>query len=122
MAAADWARMVLAYEPVWAIGTGRNATPDDAAQVHELIRFDGRAPGRAGPGADPVRRQRERRATSLALLARPELDGVLVGGASLDADGWAELVGLGGRSGSACALALPSGSTFSSSPFPFTGA
>ena len=36
----DWARVVLAYEPVWAIGTGKNATPDDAAQVHELIRFE----------------------------------------------------------------------------------
>ena len=37
---ADWERVVLAYEPVWAIGTGKNATPDDAAQVHELIRFE----------------------------------------------------------------------------------
>ena len=43
------AGVVLAYEPVWAIGTGRNATPDDAAQVHELIRFTVGAPGRAGP-------------------------------------------------------------------------
>src|ERR671920_1907513 len=36
----DWARVVLAYEPVWAIGTGKNATPDDAAQIHELIRME----------------------------------------------------------------------------------
>src|SRR5690242_10706819 len=33
----EWGRLVVAYEPVWAIGTGKNATPDDAAQVHELI-------------------------------------------------------------------------------------
>jgi triosephosphate isomerase len=92
--AGDWARVVLAYEPVWAIGTGKNATPDDAAQVHELIRFTvgrrsvpGRVPILYGGSVNP--------GNVLALLARPELDGVLVGGASLDADGWAELVGLG---------------------------
>jgi triosephosphate isomerase len=91
---ADWARLVLAYEPVWAIGTGRNATPDDAAQVHELIRF---TVGRRGvPGRVPILYGGSVNAGNvLALLARPELDGVLVGGASLDADGWAELVGLG---------------------------
>ena len=94
VAADDWARLVVAYEPVWAIGTGRTATPDDAAQVHELIRFTiGRrgVPGRVrilyGGSVNP--------GNVLALLARPELDGVLVGGASLDADGWAELVGAG---------------------------
>nr|MBA3554690.1 triosephosphate isomerase [Gemmatimonadales bacterium] len=38
--AGEWTRVVVAYEPVWAIGTGRNATPDDAAQVHELIRLE----------------------------------------------------------------------------------
>jgi triosephosphate isomerase (TIM) len=92
--AEEWARVVIAYEPVWAIGTGRNATPDDAAQVHELIRFTvGRrgVPGRVsilyGGSVNP--------GNVIGLLARPELDGVLVGGASLDADGWAELVGLG---------------------------
>jgi triosephosphate isomerase (TIM) len=91
---ADWERLVLAYEPVWAIGTGRNATPDDAAQVHELIRF---TVGRRGvPGRVPILYGGSVNAGNvLALLARPELDGVLVGGASLDPDGWAELVGLG---------------------------
>ena len=34
----DWSRIVIAYEPVWAIGTGKNATPDMAQEVHELIR------------------------------------------------------------------------------------
>ena len=92
--AADWARVVLAYEPVWAIGTGKNATPDDAAQVHELIRFE---LGRRGvPGRVPILYGGSvNQGNVLALLARPEVDGVLVGGASLDADGWAELVGLG---------------------------
>jgi triosephosphate isomerase (TIM) len=92
--AAEWAGLVLAYEPVWAIGTGRTATPDDAAQVHELIRF---TVGRRGvPGRVPILYGGSVNVGNvLALLARPELDGVLVGGASLDADGWAELVGLG---------------------------
>ena len=95
VAAEGWAKIVLAYEPVWAIGTGKNATPDDAGQVHELIRFETsrrgvsvRVPIRYGGSVN--------QANVLALLERPELDGVLVGGASLDADAWAELVGLGG--------------------------
>ena len=91
---AEWGGVVLAYEPVWAIGTGKNATPDDAAQVHELIRFGltqrgvtVRVPILYGGSVNP--------GNVLALLARQEVDGVLVGGASLDPDGWAELVGLG---------------------------
>lgn len=92
--ATEWSKVVVAYEPVWAIGTGRNATPDDAAQVHELIRFElsrrgveGRTPILYGGSVN--------QGNALALLARKELDGVLVGGASLEAEGWAELVGLG---------------------------
>jgi triosephosphate isomerase len=91
---ADWERVVLAYEPVWAIGTGKNATPDDAAQVHGLIRFElgrrgvaGRVPILYGGSVN--------QGNVLALLARVEVDGVLVGGASLEPDGWAELVGIG---------------------------
>ena len=98
VSADDWPRLVIAYEPVWAIGTGRTATPDDAAQVHELIRFTiGRrgVPARVrilyGGSVNP--------GNVLALLARPELDGVLVGGASVDPDGWAALVGLAGNAG-----------------------
>jgi triosephosphate isomerase len=90
----EWGPLVVAYEPVWAIGTGKNATPDDAAQVHELIRFT--VMRRNVPGRLPILYGGSVNAGNvLALLARPELDGVLVGGASLDADGWAELVGLG---------------------------
>ena len=90
----DWDRVALAYEPVWAIGTGRNATPDDAAQVHELIRFE---LGRRGvPGRVAILYGGSVNGGNvLSLLARPELDGVLVGGASLDPDAWAELVGVG---------------------------
>ena len=91
--AADWERVVLAYEPVWAIGTGRNATPDDAAQVHELIRFE--LSRRGMPGRVSILYGGSvNQGNVLSLLSRPEIDGVLVGGASLEPDGWAELVGL----------------------------
>jgi len=88
------ARLLLAYEPVWAIGTGRTAQPEDAAEVHRVLRarLEERLPGARPPilyGGSVTA------ANVLSLVARPEIDGVLVGGASLDPDGWAELVGLG---------------------------
>ena len=86
-------RVVVAYEPVWAIGTGRNATPQDASAVHREIRawLTGRgadAPRVLYGGSVNVK-------NAAALLAERELDGVLVGGASLDPDGWAQLVQTG---------------------------
>jgi len=93
---ADWAEVVLAYEPVWAIGTGKNATPDDAAQIHELIRME---LGRADvPARVPILYGGSVNADNVAqLLTRPQLDGVLVGGASLDPEKWATVVERGSR-------------------------
>ncbi len=95
VATADRARMLIAYEPVWAIGTGRNATPADAAAVHRFIRrylseqgWSPRVPVLYGGSVNV--------GNALSLLAEEEIDGVLVGGASLTPDGWAEIVGVGG--------------------------
>jgi len=90
---AELDRVVIAYEPVWAIGTGRNATPEDASSVHAGIRADLRARGArvtrilygGSVNAGNV----------VALLAEAELDGVLVGGASLDPAVWAGIVAAG---------------------------
>jgi triosephosphate isomerase len=86
------ARVLVAYEPVWAIGTGLTATPTDAAEVHRDIRA-----WLAGQGV-PAESARvlyggSVKPTNIAdLMAEPEIDGVLVGGASLDPDDWSVMV------------------------------
>jgi len=93
LAGPAWSRIVIAYEPVWAIGTGKNATPADAATVHVAIRAELARLG--APGRIPVLYGGSvNKGNVLALLAQEELDGVLVGGASLDPEGWAEMVGM----------------------------
>jgi triosephosphate isomerase len=77
--------MVIAYEPVWAIGTGLTATPAQAQEVHELLRAQLRA---ATPRADHIRilyGGSVKPDNAAALFAQPDIDGALVGGASLKA-------------------------------------
>jgi triosephosphate isomerase len=88
--AARVSRVVVAYEPVWAIGTGRTATPADAAAVHRAVRADLVARGHSDPRILYGGSVNEGNAA--ALVAEPEVDGVLVGGASLDPAGWRRIV------------------------------
>ncbi|MEX0935711.1 MAG: triose-phosphate isomerase, partial [Gemmatimonadota bacterium] len=90
--------LLLAYEPVWAIGTGRTATPDDASQAHGILRDrlarhlgEDRArntPILYGGSVNPGNAE--------DLLAAPDVDGVLVGGASLDPDSFRRIAACAG--------------------------
>ena len=87
LTSAELQQLVVAYEPVWAIGTGRNATPEDAAEVHRAIRLA------LGTDLVPILYGGSVNLGNVAaLMARPEIQGVLVGGASLDPSGWADVV------------------------------
>ncbi len=88
------APMVVAYEPVWAIGTGKTATPEMAVQAHQVIRAE--AAKALGEG---VARQLRilyggsvKPDNAKALMSQPEIDGALVGGASLDPQSFAAIV------------------------------
>ena len=89
--------MVIAYEPIWAIGTGRTATADDAQAVCAAIRR-ALAELADGEAAAAVRIQYggSVKAGNVAeLMAQPDIDGALVGGASLDPDEFARIVQFG---------------------------
>jgi triosephosphate isomerase (TIM) len=87
------ASLSIAYEPVWAIGTGRNADPDTAGAVVELIRDTVR--GMVGEAADTLRilyGGSVNAGNIKAFMAKRHIDGALVGGASLDPDAFASVV------------------------------
>lgn len=94
LTASDLDRIIVAYEPVWAIGTGRTATPEQAQEMHAFIRrvfADGHSTdaGRAlrilyGGSVKPD--------NIAGLMAQPDIDGALVGGASLQAESFAQIV------------------------------
>ena len=94
LTASDLEHIIIAYEPVWAIGTGRTATPEQAQQMHSFIRrvfaekFDEEASRRLrilyGGSVRPD--------NIAGLMAQPDIDGALVGGASLEAETFARIV------------------------------
>ena len=76
-------RLVIAYEPVWAIGTGKTATPDTAQEAHAFIKSLLAAPVLYGGSVKPENAEE--------LLSQPDVDGALVGGASLDVDSFSAI-------------------------------
>ena len=91
------AKAVIAYEPVWAIGTGRTATPEQAQEVHAFIR--GTIAEEDGTIADSIRilyGGSVKSSNARDLFSMPDVDGGLVGGAALDAEGFAEICRAGG--------------------------
>ena len=90
----EFSRILIAYEPVWAIGTGKTATPEIAAETHRFLRKCAEKKF----GAEPARALRILYGGSVkpdniqGLMAQEELDGALVGGASLDAKSFASIV------------------------------
>jgi triosephosphate isomerase len=90
----EFSRILIAYEPVWAIGTGKTATPEIAAAAHSLIRQC--AAQRFSPGAASALRilygGSVKPENIQGLMAQEELDGALVGGASLDPTSFASIV------------------------------
>ena len=82
----DFGDAVLAYEPVWAIGTGRNATPEQAQAVHAFLR------ARLFAGVRILYGGSVKAANAAAIFAMPDIDGGLIGGASLVAKEFLEIV------------------------------
>jgi triosephosphate isomerase len=90
------AEVVVAYEPIWAIGTGKTATPEMAQDVHALIRAELKQ--RFGGAGDEIRIQyggSVKPDNAASLLGQPDIDGALVGGASLEPESFAAIARAG---------------------------
>lgn len=94
LSAADLGSLVLAYEPVWAIGTGRTATPETAQETHAFLRR--RLAGKFAPAwAEAVRLLyggSVKPDNAADLLKQPDIDGALIGGASLAAESFTRII------------------------------
>ena len=94
LTAPDLDRIIVAYEPVWAIGTGRTATPEQAQEMHAFIRrvFADRHSTQAAESVRVLYGGSVKPDNIAGLMAQADIDGALVGGASLKAQSFAEIV------------------------------
>ena len=94
LTASDLVRIIVAYEPIWAIGTGRAATPELAQEMHGLIRraFGEKISEEAAAKLRILYGGSVKPDNIKGLMSQPDIDGVLVGGASLDAVSFAKIV------------------------------
>src|SRR5919107_1827598 len=92
LTSSDLARIIIAYEPVWAIGTGRTATPEQAQEMHAFIRrvFAQRHSTEAAEGLRILYGGSVKPDNIAGLMSQADIDGALVGGASLKAESFAE--------------------------------
>jgi len=98
LTASDLDRIIVAYEPVWAIGTGRTATPEQAQEMHAFIRrvFAERQSSSAASQLRILYGGSVKPDNIRGLMSQQDIDGALVGGASLDAKSFAEIVNFKG--------------------------
>jgi triosephosphate isomerase len=94
LTASDLDRIIVAYEPVWAIGTGRTATPEQAQEMHAFIRrvFAERHSAEAARAVRILYGGSVKPDNIAGLMAQQDIDGALVGGASLNAESFAQIV------------------------------
>lgn len=94
LTALDLDRIIIAYEPVWAIGTGRTATPEQAQEMHAFIRrvFADRYSDQAASELRILYGGSVKPDNITGLMSQPDIDGALVGGASLQAETFAKIV------------------------------
>ena len=94
LTASDLDRIIIAYEPVWAIGTGRTATPEQAQEMHAFIRrvFADRYSNQAAAGVRILYGGSVKPDNIAGLMDQADIDGALVGGASLKAESFAQIV------------------------------
>src|SRR5882672_9045367 len=94
LTASDLDRIIVAYEPVWAIGTGRTATPEQAQEMHAFIRrvFAERYEDQAASNLRIIYGGSVKQDNIAGLMSQTDIDGALVGGASLQAESFAKIV------------------------------
>jgi triosephosphate isomerase len=94
LTASDLDRIIIAYEPVWAIGTGRTASPAQAQEMHAFVRrvFAGRFSQEAAAALRILYGGSVKPDNIVGLMKQPDVDGALVGGASLEAETFSKII------------------------------